>query len=220
MRDYVFIKQPNERELYDLLYVTGEAKPETVNYKSPDSDQVDFERENRNKLIVFWEPKDKILPYKVYSHTFYWTPPAKLDEDVNYYFMVPTYLNGTTILEIQTYRPIYEAMAFRTKKLIKDEELVYRYAIFLKRTGGPEPMISNDRFNVKLELTNPKPGVINYLVWSHDRSIKDGWLELAKRKLSWFQKHRKYFSFEYYRLKKAIRKVENKHTDKIRTELI
>jgi hypothetical protein len=133
IREYVYIKRPEERELYDLLYVIGEATPQTVNYESPDSIQVGFKTENRNKLKVFWKPKGEILPYKVYLHTFYWTPPAKLDDEVNYYFTVSTYLNGTTILEIQTYRTIYEALAFTTKKLFKDEEQVCRYAIFLKK---------------------------------------------------------------------------------------
>jgi len=44
IRDYVHLKQPEEKDLYDVLYAVGEATPQSVGYRSPDSYQVDYEK--------------------------------------------------------------------------------------------------------------------------------------------------------------------------------
>lgn len=207
-RDYTFIKKPKKGDLYDLVEVTGEIAPHMVHYNSPDSDQIEFERRNRNKLIIYWKPKSEVYPYTIYPHRFSWTPSVRLDDDINYFFISPTYLTGITSIEIQTYRAINESFAFTTKKLFKDEESVYRYAIFLKKTSLPQPLVDDSRLAVRLEISNPKPGIRHYLVWSHDKSIVSAWLDLAEKKLGEIKRRKKYarcFSFDYYRLKKAVK---------------
>jgi len=213
IRDYVYLKQPEEKDLYDILYAVGEATPQSVGYRSPDSYQVDHEKEGRNKLKVYWKPKDEIVPYKTYSHTFYWTPPAILDEDLNYYFISPTYLNGETALEIRTHRPVQESMNFSTRRFFKEEEHVYRHAIFLSRTASPQPVIDPSRLSIRLQLLNPKPSVNNYLIWAHDKPITDAWLELADKKILQYKQNRirRYFSLDYHKLQRAAEKTRAKN---------
>jgi len=208
-RNYVFIKKPKKGELFDLVEATQEMTPQAAGYSSQDSEQIDYRRCSGNKLSIYWKPKGEPTLYTVYPHMFLWTPSAKLDDNVNYFSIFPTYLTGETSIEIQTHRVFNEVLTFATKKRFKDEESVYRYAIFMKRTNLSQPSVDEGGHTVRLAIKNPKPGTRYFTVWSHEKSILNSWLDLANKKaeLGKRKKYITYFSFDYYRLKKALNSV-------------
>lgn len=139
----IFLEEPKQDELVDIIDVYGQKIPSGFEYSSPDS--VEINRvQKKSSVYIYWKPKDRIDPYIPYTHVKEYFMPDDYDsyEDGGYSFEVISDVpNGEITIEVESHHPVEKAVVFKVPRIEFFDDIL-KYADQINRTVGPLPTIN------------------------------------------------------------------------------
>jgi len=181
-RGLVFIKKPKigkYGELFDLFALDKHLQINRIDWKSPDAIEIGRRKKGRNKVVIHWEPKEKIkILGSPYNHTFHWTPLVSYNDSGNYFEIYRTNPAGHVKVSIETQKEVEYSVAFKNPKNFKNDIERYKYALNLKNPKCPQPLAEGKK--IEWEMDNPKIGAIYTVCFFY----KDGvlyWKQILKK---------------------------------------
>jgi hypothetical protein len=158
-RKMVFLTQPGEGDLRDIVPVDPDAGTASVLLDSPDAIDIGHRPFGANTCI-YWRPRDPIVEYAVYAHERSWNTPADEVRDV-----LCTELacqSKVAVMAIEIVAPVaYEtAVAFRLPRWhwLANERQLMKHALVQLEVGRSRPIISESRTRVTWRVSRPRMG--------------------------------------------------------------
>ena len=170
-RMLVFLKEPAADDLRDVIPLAPDAGGEI--YESPDSCELK-RTAGLNATTVYWAPREPIVPYGLYVHTYGWSSPGVPGETALYTeFRCDT---RTAVVELELKAPgaFEAAVAFRRppwRRLGSMQSLV-KYALSqLESSEGQRPVVLDDGSRLRWTLASPQVGERYACVAFHDQGV-------------------------------------------------
>lgn len=149
-RTYVFQKIPKKWDTYDTLFVKGEFLENIeAYYESNDAIATSYKKLSKNKILVFWKPKDsKIKPNIPYIHHYIYKPPTNFSDNKNFYLLYKICPVGKYEFKVHSHRKINQVWAVEISNHHDkiDEEKAEKIILKNKNFSIPQPVILNDGF--------------------------------------------------------------------------
>ena len=185
-RGLVFIENPKigkHGELFDLFGLDKHIQINHIDWKSPDAIEIGRRRKGRNKVVIHWEPKEKInILSSPYNHTFHWTPLISYNDSGNYFEIYRDNPAGHINVSIETQKEIEYSVAFKNPKNFKNDIERYKHALNLKNPECPQPLTGGKK--IEWAMDNPEIGAIYTICFFY----KDGvayWKQILNKKNGW-----------------------------------
>jgi hypothetical protein len=156
-RSLVFLKRPEPGDLRDSVPIVGDG--DTVIHVSPDSREL--HRTSRPKgTLVYWTPRDPIVPYALYVHQHGWSSAGSPAEAAVFTEFRCDMRTGVVEVDIVTPGRFEEAVAFkrpRWRRLATEQSLV-KYALRQRERESERPAIAENGARLEWKLVGPKVG--------------------------------------------------------------
>jgi hypothetical protein len=156
-RTLVFLRLPEEGELIDVIPLLEDADRRIL--QSPDSD-VHLKRKGTKSTRIYWTPREAIVPYGLYVHTYGWSSAVVPSETV-YTELHCDMRIGIAVLDVKGPRPFETAVMFRWprwRRLGSVESLVKHALGHLQASNAERPQILDDGSRLRWTLTAPRVG--------------------------------------------------------------
>jgi len=184
-RVLIFLKVPEHKDLRDLLSLDRPFPPGDLYYFSPDSDEIDRVRVDKDRVAIFWSPKRTIYPFESYEHTCHWLANTSHADPGNYKIFSIDLQTGYHKTVVKTPYLIEHVMAFkgpRWKKLRREID-VYKYGFKHKAPGCPQPRIINDKHGFEWEIHTPELGRAYFCVFFKEGGVEHWQREIRESRL-------------------------------------
>lgn len=158
-REMVFLEQPGDGDLYDIVPVDSQAGGDSHLLESPDAVDIGHRRVSGH-VRLYWQPRDSIVKYAVYTHERSWNTPA---EDVREVLCTElTCQSRVAVMAIEVVAPVtYEtAVAFKLPSWhwLATERRLMKHALTQIDVSRSRPIIDATRTRVSWKVTSPRIG--------------------------------------------------------------
>jgi hypothetical protein len=156
-RSLVFLDLPEPGDLRDGVPSTGEG--DTLIHTSPDAREL-HRTSTRNDTLIYWMPREPIVPYALYVHQHGWSAAGSPAEAAVFTEFRCDMRTGVVDVEIVTPGKLEEAVAFkrpRWRRLVTEQSLV-KYALRQRESGSDQPTIGESGARLEWKLVGPKVG--------------------------------------------------------------
>jgi hypothetical protein len=166
----VFLEQPSEGELVDIVDVLPHETIEETAYSSTDSTAIDVIRKSPSTLAVRWRPRTPIRKFVPYVHKTKYRIPSLYGDDGFYQVMYVDRDTGSRRWEFITAFPIERAIAFVLPAWRWRATLSYllRRAVSGKSRGCDQPSIDATGRRITWEVSGPRKGRIYVLFATYE----------------------------------------------------
>jgi hypothetical protein len=158
-RKMVFLAQPGEGDLRDIVPVAPRTGTTTVLLDSPDAVDIGHRPFGANTCI-YWMPRDPIVKYAVYSHERSWNTPA--DEVRDVLCTELTCESKVAVMALEIVAPVtYDcAVAFKLPRWhrLASERQLMKHALTQLEVGRSRPVIAESRTRVTWQVSRPRIG--------------------------------------------------------------
>jgi hypothetical protein len=157
-RALVFLEDPEPGDLYDVMPVNPEADPDTVIQESPDAVEIG-RRQKGHSTVVYWNPRERLVPYSLYIHQHGWTAPGVSGQAALYTEFRCEVRTGLFALEMIAPMTFETAVAFRCSpgRRLSTEHSIVKHA--LQHLEAPNrPLITDDGQRVEWRIAGPAIG--------------------------------------------------------------
>lgn len=187
-RELVLIKNPKigkDGELFDLFGLDKRIPINRIDWKSPDAIEIDRKRKGRNKVVIYWEPKENIkILSSPYNHTFQWTPLISYNDPGNYFEMYRDNPAGHIKVSIETQKEVKYSVAFKNPKSFKNDIERYKYALNLKKPECPQPLAEGKK--IEWAMDNPGIGAIYTICFFYKNGVAY-WKQILNKKFGYIK---------------------------------
>ncbi len=170
-RMLVFLKEPAEGDLRDVIPLAPNAGGEI--YESPDSREL-RRTTGENATTVYWAPRERIVPYGLYVHSYGWSSPGYPGEAAVYTEFRCDTRTAVAELELKGPGAFEAAVAFRWppwRRLGSVQRLV-KYALDqLESSDGQRPEALDDGSRLRWSIASPQVGERYACVAFHDQGV-------------------------------------------------
>ena len=158
-RQMVFLEQPGEGDLFDIVPVDSQAGGNSHLLESPDAVDIGHQRSGGH-VRLYWAPRDPIVQYAVYTHERSWNTPADDVRDVMCTEL--TCESRVAVMNIEVVAPVaYEtAVAFKRPRWhrLATERRLMKHALTQLEVSRSRPIIDETRTRVTWTVTRPRIG--------------------------------------------------------------
>jgi hypothetical protein len=157
-KDIVYPEVPTEYDRVDLIEVSPNENFDSIYYASDDSVVEKKIRKSNSCVAFIWEPKNKIIPYVVYSHHTEYISPSNYGTDAFFHIHHVDLNTGVIQYIFNCSHPIELAVAFmlpyfHTAPLYR---LFDKLTFIKKRRDCRQPVVSQDQKTITWKLIAPK----------------------------------------------------------------
>lgn len=155
----VFLGAPESGDLRDALPIASDAALGGFVEGSPDANEI-ARRRRRGSLVLYWEPRERVIPYGLFAHQVSWNPSASYESSALCIECRCDKRTGILGLELVTPGTIETAIAFKRPRWqrMNSERSVVKYALRQLESPVMQPVISDDRRRVEFKVLGPKVG--------------------------------------------------------------
>jgi hypothetical protein len=158
-RQMVFLEQPGDGDLYDIVPVDSQAGGDSHLLESPDAVDIGHRRVGAH-VRLYWRPRDPIVEYAVYTHERSWNTPADQVREVLCTEL--TCQSRVAVMAIELVAPVtYDtAVAFKRPRWhwLATERQLMKHALTQIEVGRSRPIIDETRTRVTWKVTRPRIG--------------------------------------------------------------
>jgi len=158
-RTLVFLDTPEPGDLYDYIPVDPKSDPESRIYPSPDAIETGSRTSGRG-TVVYWKPREPLVPYALYVHQYSWTSPGAMSQAALFTELRCDVRTGRLAVEMAAPVMFETAVAFKrpTWPLMNTERSFVKYALSQIGSQGNRPVINPDGQRVEWKLAAPRTG--------------------------------------------------------------
>ena len=158
-RQMVFLEQPVDGDLRDIVPVAPGASGDSRVLASPDATDIG-RRPFATGTCVYWRPRQPIIEYAVYTHERSWIAPAHEVKDVLCTELICRGKVASLGIEIVAPASYETAVAFKLPwwHRLATERRLMTYALGQIDTSRSRPVISDARMRVSWKVSRPRVG--------------------------------------------------------------
>jgi hypothetical protein len=177
----VFLDAPELGDLRDTLPIDADVTRGGIIHGSPDAMEIARRQHRQGPIVLYWEPRERVIPYALYPHECSWTPSASYQLTALCTECRCDKPTGMLGLEIITPGTVETAIAFKRPRwqAMNSERSVVKYALQQLESAGEQPVITDNRRRVELKIPGPKVGDRYICVVFHQYGVAH-WQERLK----------------------------------------
>ena len=158
-RQMVFLRQPADGDLVDIVPFDPRAGSATRLLGSADSRDIGLRTMGRN-TGVYWTPREPIVKYAVYTHERSWMAPADEVRDVLCTELVCRHKVASMTIEIVAPSTYHTAVAFKRPRWhsLATERQQMKYALAQLEISRQRPLIRDAGTRVAWKVSSPRIG--------------------------------------------------------------
>lgn len=158
-RQMVFLAEPDEGDLMDIVPFDPAAGGATRLLESADSRDVGLRSMGKNTR-VYWTPRAPIVKYAVYTHERSWMAPANDVRDVLCTDLVCRHKVASMTIEIVAPATYQAAISFKRPRWhsLATERQQMKYALAQLENGRQRPLIRDAGTRIAWKVSSPRIG--------------------------------------------------------------
>jgi hypothetical protein len=156
---FVFLAEPEDGDLRDVIPVDPESDVECTIHESPDAEEIGRRRAG-SSTCLYWRPREPIVRYALYAHQQSWSSPARDAQTTLYTEMRCGMRTGILALDMVAPVTVEAAVVFkhpRWRRLATERSLV-KYALAQIDSAPLRPAIRDNRQRVEWRVVAPRIG--------------------------------------------------------------
>jgi hypothetical protein len=171
-RALVFLEMPEPGDLQDL--VPDADDPDVVIQQSRDAQEIG-RRASRAGTVLYWSPRERIVPYGFYIHQYGWSSAGSTPEAALYTEFKCETRTGIWTLEITAPKPFETAIAFKRPSwpAITSERALVQYALAQLESEPDRPEILEAGTRLRWRVVGPVVGERYCCVAFHAHGIAE-----------------------------------------------
>jgi hypothetical protein len=157
-RALVFLEPPDPDDLRDLVPADA-ADPDVLIRESPDAHEV-ARRASRTGTLVYWNPREPIVPFAIYVHQHGWSSAGGATEAALYSEFVCDVRTGIWTLEITSPKAFETAVGFERPHwpALRTERALVKYALIQLESQRDRPQILDAGTRLQWRIVGPAVG--------------------------------------------------------------
>jgi len=158
-RQMVFLTQPGDGDLVDIVPFEPGAGSATRLLESPDSTYLGHRAMGKN-TVIYWTPRQPIVRYALYTHERSWIAPADEVRDVLCTELVCRHKVASMTIEILAPATYQAAVAFKLPRWhwLATERRLMKHALAQLEVNRSRPLIRDAGTRVAWKVSSPRIG--------------------------------------------------------------
>ena len=158
-RTLVFLREPEEGDLRDAFPIDPVTDYDCSIHESSDAMEI-TRRRVKGGTFVYWQPREAVVPYALYTHKQTWSTPGSDTETTLFTEMECDTRTGILAIEMIAPMTFQSAVAFKRPRWrrLNTERRLMKYALEQLDTSRSRPVIRDNRQRAEWKIVGPRVG--------------------------------------------------------------